>query len=197
MVKKRDIEFLYELGSLRNIQRGWRQHFGMDVANDLEHTIRVVWIALLIARMEGVKDEEKIIKMALVHDMAETRVSDHSYVQKVYVQADENSAANDLFGGTSFENLNDQTLKEYEERECIEAKIVKDADNLDVDLEMRELEQKGSKLPSKWLANRSLVRNEKLYTESAKKIWDSLNEVDVDSWHMETNKWNRIPDAGK
>ena len=197
MVKKRDIEFLYELGSLRNIQRGWRQHFGMDVANDLEHTIRVVWIALLIARMEGVKDEEKIIKMALVHDMAETRVSDHSYVQKVYVQADENSAANDLFGGTSFENLNDQTLKEYEERECIEAKIVKDADNLDVDLEMRELEQKGSKLPSKWLANRSLVRNQKLYTESAKKIWDSLNEVDVDSWHMETNKWNRIPDAGK
>ena len=197
MVKKRDIEFLYELGSLRNIQRGWRQHFGMDVANDLEHTIRVVWIALLIARMEGVKDEEKIIKMALVHDMAETRVSDHSYVQKVYVQADEDSAANDLFGGTSFENLNDQTLKEYEERECIEAKIVKDADNLDVDLEMRELEQKGSKLPSKWLANRSLVRNEKLYTESAKKIWDSLNEVDVDSWHMETNKWNRIPDAGK
>lgn len=197
MVKKRDIEFLYELGSLRNIQRGWRQHFGMDVANDLEHTIRVVWIALLIARMEGVKDEEKIIKMALVHDMAETRVSDHSYVQKVYVQADENSAANDLFGGTSFENLNDQTLKEYEERECIEAKIVKDADNLDVDLEMRELEQKGSKLPSKWLGNRSLVRNQKLYTESAKKIWDSLNEVDVDSWHMETNKWNRIPDAGK
>ncbi len=197
MVKKRDIEFLYELGSLRNIQRGWRQHFGMDVANDLEHTIRVVWIALLIARMEGVKDEEKVIKMALVHDMAETRVSDHSYVQKVYVQADEDSAANDLFGGTSFENLNDQTLKEYEERECIEAKIVKDADNLDVDLEMRELEQKGSKLPSKWLANRSLVRNQKLYTESAKKIWDSLNEVDVDSWHMETNKWNRIPDAGK
>ncbi len=197
MELKRDIEFLYELGSLRNIQRGWRQHFGMDVANDLEHTIRVVWIALLIARLEGVKDEEKVIKMALVHDMAETRVSDHSYVQKVYVKADEHSAANDLFGGTSFENLNNETLKEYELRESIEAKIVKDADNLDVDLEMRELEQKGSQLPRKWMANRSLVRNQKLYTESAKKIWDSLNEVDVDSWHMETNKWNRIPDAGK
>ena len=197
MPKKRDIEFLYELGSLRNIQRGWRQHFGMDVANDLEHTVRVVWLAMLIARMEGVKNEEKIIKMALVHDMAETRVSYHSYVQKVYVQADEHSAANDLFAGTSFEDLNTDTLKEYEERQCIEAKIVKDADNLDVDLEMRELEQKGSKLPSKWMENRALVRNEKLYTESAKKLWDSLNEVDVDSWHMETNKWNRIPDAGK
>jgi hypothetical protein len=47
------------------------------------------------------------------------------------------------------------------------------------------------------MGNRALVRNEKLYTESAKKLWDSLNEVDVDSWHMETNKWNRIPDAGK
>ena len=49
--------------------------------------------------------------MALVHDMAETRVSDHSYVQKVYVQADEHSAANDLFAGTSFEDLNTDTLK--------------------------------------------------------------------------------------
>ena len=30
----------------------------MDVANDLEHTVRVVWLAMLIARMEGVKNEE-------------------------------------------------------------------------------------------------------------------------------------------
>ena len=29
----RDLEFLYEIGSLRYLQRGWRQHFGMDVAN--------------------------------------------------------------------------------------------------------------------------------------------------------------------
>ena len=72
----RDIEFLFEVGSLRNVQRGWRQHFGLDVANNLEHTFRVMVLALMIARKEGVKDEEKVMKMALVHDLAETRTVD-------------------------------------------------------------------------------------------------------------------------
>src|SRR3989344_8535752 len=97
----RDIDFLYEIGSLRNVPRGWRQHLGFDVASDLEHTIRLIWIALIISRMEQAGDENKIIKMALAHDVAETRVSDLSYVQKVYVTADEEKAADDIFQNTT------------------------------------------------------------------------------------------------
>src|SRR3989344_1712425 len=89
----RDIEFLFEIGTLKNIQRGWRQHFGSDVANILEHTMRVTLLALILARREGIKNEEKIIKMALVHDLAETRTTDLSYIQKVYVDADENRSS--------------------------------------------------------------------------------------------------------
>jgi len=194
---KRDLEFLYELGSLRNIQRGWRQHLGVDCANDLEHTLRVIWLALIIARMEGVKNEDKIMKMALVHDIAETRVSDHGYVQKVYVEANEEMAALDLFKGTSFDDLHTDVLKEYKARKTIEAKIVKDADNLDIDLELKELEERGSLLPKKWAKFRKLIRQEKLYTDSAKKLWDAIQKSDVDSWHQTSNKWVIIPEAGK
>ena len=70
--------------------RGWRQHLGFDVASDLEHTFRLVWLALLISRMEKKGDESLIIKMALVHDIAETRTSDHSYVQKYTLQPTKN-----------------------------------------------------------------------------------------------------------
>lgn len=194
---KRDLDFLYELGSLRNVQRGWRQHVGMDVANDLEHSLRVAWIAMILARMEGVKDDEKIIKMALVHDIAETRVSDLSYVQKAYATADEQAAADDLFRGTSLEDLNSEVLHEYKDRQSIESKIVKDADNLDLDLEMRELEERGSQLPKKWYNMRKSLRDEKLYTESAKKLWDMIQEVDIDEWHISYNKFNKFPDAGR
>src|SRR3989344_828215 len=107
---KRDIDFLFEIGTLKNIQRGWRQHFGMDVANILEHSFRVMYIALILARMEKVKNEEKIMKMVLVHDMAETRTSDLSYVQKSYVTADEERAAKDMFEGTILENLEKEVL---------------------------------------------------------------------------------------
>ena len=60
MSLSRDLEFLYELGSLRNMQRGCRQHLGVDCANDLEHTMRVVFLALAIGRREGNIDENKI-----------------------------------------------------------------------------------------------------------------------------------------
>ena len=193
----RDLEFLYEMGSLRNVERGWRQHFGMEVGNVLEHTMRTVFLALILARKEGIKTEEKIIKMALIHDLAETRVSDLSYVQKVYVEADEDKAAQDLFQGTSLSDLDKEILKEYEERNSLEAKIVKDADNLEVDLELKELAERGSKLPSKWREMRKFVRDTKLYTDSAKSLWDEIQDSDVSSWHLGANKWLKIPEAGK
>ena len=65
----RDIEYLFEISSLRNQARGWTQQTGMKCASVLEHTVRVIFLALLLARKEGVKNEEKIMKMALVHDL--------------------------------------------------------------------------------------------------------------------------------
>ena len=194
---KRDIEFLFELGSMRNIQRAWRQQIGMDVANDLDHTMRVIWLALILARMEGAGSEEKIIKMAMVHDLAESRTGDHHYVQKVYVEEKDDLAAKEILDQTSLEDFYSDVLQEYEARASIEAKLVKDADNLDVDIEMKELVERGSKLPEKWRGNREKVRNEKLYTESAKKLWDELQNSDPASWHLASNKWHRIPEAGK
>lgn len=159
--------------------------------------MRVVFLALMIARKEGIQNEEKIIKMALIHDLAETRTTDLSYVQKVYVNADEHKSAEDLFADTALENLRTEFLHEYEERQSIEAKIVKDADNLEVDIELKELEQQGSKLPKKWDIVRRKVRDEKLYTETAKQLWDEIQKSDPDNWHLTTNKWYKIPNAGK
>ncbi len=195
-MKKRDLELLYEIGSLRHIPRGWTQHLGVRCATDLEHTMRVIFTALILARMEKVKNEEKIIKMALVHDLAETRTADHSYVQKVYVTIDEKSAIHDTLQGTILSDF-EEIIDEYEERKCIEAKIVKDADNLDIDIELKEFDEQGHKLPKKWINERKLIRNKKLYTKSAKKLWDEIQKSSPASWHIESNKWRKIPSAGK
>ena len=193
----RDIEFLFEIGALRNITRAWSQTLGMDSASISEHTFRVLWFALLLARMEGVKSEEKIMKMALVHDVAESRTGDANYTQALYTERDEDQGARDMFEGTSLTDFYKDILTEYEKRESAEAKIVKDADNLDVDIESRELDERGSKLPKKWMGFREQVRNEKLYTESAKKLWDMIHSADPSDWHLKNNKWLKNPDAGK
>ncbi|MFA5954877.1 MAG: HD domain-containing protein [Patescibacteria group bacterium] len=196
MPQSRDIEFLYEIGSLNNVDRSWRQHLAMKCATVPEHTMRVIWLALLIARQETGADEDLIIKMAMVHDIAETRVSDLSYIQKVYVTPDENRAVSDLFAGTVFGDF-ENILKKYDARDSLEAKIVKDADNLDVEIELKELEERGSKLSQKWAATRRIVRDKKLYTDSARTIWDELQTSDPADWHLTSNKWYKMPDTGR
>ncbi len=195
-MKDRDIEFLFEIGSSRNIPRAWIQHLGVPVASNLEHAMRVVFLALLIARREKKGDESTIIKMALAHDLPETRTADLAYVHKVYSATDDMRAARDLFAGTSFADF-DAIHAKYERRDSIEAKIVKDADNLDIDIELKELEEQGHKLPAKWNKMRKFVRDEKLYTKTAKVLWDRLQKADVATWHMEANKWKKIASAGK
>ncbi len=192
----RDIDFLFEIGSLRNVPRSWRQHLGVDCASSIEHTFRVAFLALLIAKGEGVKNDEKILKMALVHDIAATRTGDIGYVQKVYVKTDEEKAVRDMFAQTSFGDL-EAILHEYEHRSSKEAKIVKDADNLDIDVELKELEERGHRLPAKLQIHRKLVRAKKLYTKTAKRLWDELQKKNVAQWHLDGNKWKKLPNAGR
>ena len=122
-------------------------------------------------------------------------MSDLGYIQKVYVKEDEERAVRDSFFGTNFLDL-EEVLKEYDKRESLEAKIVKDADNLDVDFEMKELEEMGSQLPKKWQKFRKLVREKKLYTQAAKDLWDFLQDKDPADWHINANKWLKIDSAG-
>lgn len=193
----RDLDFLYEIGTLRNMQRGWAQHIAIPTASVAEHSFRVAFLATIICRMEKQGDENKIIKMALTHDIGETRTSDLSYVQKVYVKEDDDKASHDAFVGTTLENFYSDTIKEYKERKSIEAKIVKDADNLDIDLEIKELVASGMEMPPKWHEFRKMVRDEKLYTKSAKKIWDDIQNSNIHDWHVAANKWLHVPGAGK
>jgi putative hydrolase of HD superfamily len=195
-MKKRNIDLLYEVGSMRNVQRSWRQYFGMDCANILEHSIRVALIALILGRLEGVKDEGKLLKMALVHDLPETRAGDLTHLQRLYSDRDEAKAAEALFADTNLEDLT-EVLEEYEERHSIEAKIIKDADNLDVDLELRELADKGSVLPAQWKKSRKIIREKKLYTKSAKKLWDEIEKSNSHQWHVVANTWLKKSHAGK
>src|ERR1700690_2564873 len=101
-----------------------------------------------------------------------------------------------MLDATIFEDY-EQILDEYEQRQSIEAKIVKDADNLDIDLELKELTEMGSQMPKKFAWNRILVRKEKLYTESARQIWDEIQNSDPSSWLMKKNKFITDKNAGK
>ncbi len=83
-----------------------------------------------------------------------------------------------MLEGTSVETEVFELFEEYEKRESIESKIAKDADNLDVDFELKEQAAKGSQLENKWQDNRAFVAKERLFTASARAMFDQLLTAD-------------------
>jgi putative hydrolase of HD superfamily len=181
---QRDLEFMYEVGCLRHIQRTWKQFLNPDFENLSDHTLRVIWIALILAKYEGATDIEKLMKMALVHDLSESRSVDSHYVSRQYVDRHEEEAVTDTLMETAVYEDFMQVWHEYEVRETLEAKIVKDADSLDVDLELKEQEYRGLKLGEDTFDGRQYVAQTKLYTESAKDFWNMIQDSNPNDWHM-------------
>ena len=182
--KKRDIELLFEVGTLRHMDRVWRQFMGPDVANCAEHIFRVVWIALTIAKYEDAGNHEKILKMAIAHDISESRTGDVHYISRQYTKRNEELATRDIFEGTAHEDEMIDLIHEYEERESIEAKIVKDADNIDVELELRELRSRGHSMGTVWINSRIKNVYPKLFTKTARQFWKIIAKVEPHNWHL-------------
>lgn len=188
---KRDIELLFEIGCFRFIPRSWHRFLIPSAANNAEHTLRVIWIALTLAKYENSGNHEKILKMALVHDLTESRCGDVDYISRQYTDRHEDTAIEDIVKDTVHDKEMIDIWKEYEKRESIEAKIVKDADNLDVELELKELKESGSSLKDIWEEDRQKIVYPNLYTESAKRFWNQIRSVNPHSWHLNgRNRFN-------
>lgn len=190
MSMQRDVEFLFEMGSVRFMERMWRRFLHDDFANQAEHHFRVFWIAMIIAAHEKGADTGRIAKLALVHDIAENRTGDVDYLARQYCERKSELAISDMLAGTAIEEEFHALFQEYEARETLEAKIVKDADNLDVDFELKEQAAKGSQLYNVKHNMRDQVAQTKLYTKTAKKMYDALQTANPHDWHY--NARNRI-----
>ncbi|MBI3231811.1 MAG: HD domain-containing protein [Candidatus Doudnabacteria bacterium] len=181
MAKNRDLELLYELGALRFIPRAWKQFFNADFENLAEHHFRVAWLGLTLSKMEKRGDHAKILKMALVHDIAESRTCDVHQIGRQYTERNESLAIDDILKYTLLGQEMKKLWHEYEARKTIEAKIVKDADWLDVDLEIQEQLTRGVSGIKAWLSNREIVYK-KLHTKSGKKFWQLIYQSNPQDW---------------
>lgn len=162
-----------------------------DFANVSEHIFRVAWIALILAKHENIENTDKLLKMALVHDITESRTGDVNYISRQYTERKEHNAIRDILKDTSLEKEFIELWEECEKRETIEAKIIKDADNLDVDFELKEQSVMGGSLGKSLEEIREHVGANKLYTKAAKEIYQSLKSSDPHAWHrLGNNRFN-------
>lgn len=153
-----------------------------EFENLAEHTFRVTWIALLIGKHEGA-DLGKVAQMAMVHGISESRVGELDYVSREYATRNEEDAMKEMFKDTKLSEEFIALWEEYEKRESLEAKVVKDADNIDVDMELQEQAARGNSIKKVFASTREQVEKTKLYTDTAKKLMRSIKTADPHDWH--------------
>jgi putative hydrolases of HD superfamily len=184
-----DVNFLFEMGNIRLINRTWRRFQSPHFANLAEHHFRVFWVAMMIAAHEEGADTGKVAKLAILHDIAESRTGDVDLISRQYVDRHEEMAIRDMLEGTGLEDEYFALWEEYEKRESLEARIVKDADNLDVDFELAEQRMQGNaSVGERKQVTRDFVAKEKLFTETAKKLYAQLSQADPHAWWHQSKR---------
>lgn len=154
------------------------------MANNAEHTFRVLWIALILAKHEKSANTERILKLTLVHDLDELRTGDADGISRHYVKRDAVKAVEDIFEGSVLEEEFVELFKELHEEKTLEAQIVKDADHLEPDLEMQEMSFFGNGMAKGFISTKLHGYAETFHTESAKRMFNTLQTQSPDTGIM-------------
>lgn len=147
---------LVELQRLKRLDRtGWTLR---GLPNGTEsvaaHSFGVAVTAMLLGDellSRGVEvDVEKVLRMALLHDWAETRVGDMPKTATEYFGSEsrkraESAAFEDIVSSLKSRLKYLELHDEYERRETLEAKLVKAADVLDLLVQVLSLERAGAR----------------------------------------------------
>ena len=142
------LDFLKTAINLKKISRqGWIDKLSLDNPESVaDHSYSMAIMGMVISDLQNY-DSEKIIKMILLHDLAESKIGDHTPEQlsKEEKKKLENNAFNEII-----KNLPDliklqylQIWQEYQESNSSESKIVHQIDKLEMALQAKIYEKDG------------------------------------------------------
>lgn len=170
-------DFLFEVGMLQKTPRSGFQFLGSGDQSVAEHMHRAAVIAFVLAIMAK-RDPYKTATMAIFHDISESRISDLNYVHQKYNTRLEEKAHADIVASVPFGDILKNLIDEYEERETVESKLVKDADNLEWIMSLKAQVDIGNDRAQEWLPS-AIAR---LKTEEGKSLAKVIMKTRSDRW---------------
>ena len=179
--------FLFEVGMLKRTPRsGWHFLPGAQEESVAEHVFRTTMIAWVLGRLDGELDSDRLLRLAMVHDLPETRTGDLNYVHQKYVTADEASVARQQAMGLPFADELEGLLSEYREGATPEARAAHDADQLEMLLSLKERLDGGASAAAEWVP---FVRD-RLQTPAARSLAEKiLTSHSHDWWFDRESDW--------
>ena len=171
-------DLLFEVGMLCKTPRSGYQFLGSGKESVAEHILRTVFVGYCLCKLNGKLDEFRVLKMCILHDLPEARTGDMNYVNKKYVTVDEEKAVQELTEGLFFGEDIRQAIKEFNAKETLEARIVRDADQLALILQLKEYGDLGNKYSEEWIR----YALQRLSTEEGKKLAEQILQTDSSNW---------------
>lgn len=178
--------FIFELGMLKKTPRTGYQFLGRGEENVAAHSYRTAMIAFILARSCPEADAWRCVGMALMHDVAEARTGDHNYVNRRYVKVDEDQVTREQLADLPFGPELASLKGEFEAGQTLEARLVRDADQLDLIFELKEHQDLGNPYAPKWIKS----AKKRLLTPQAKALADQAEVTDWTSWwYTDGDSW--------
>lgn len=174
------IHFFHEVGLLSDTPRSGFAFLGSGKQSVAEHSFRMALIAYALADLVPTEkiDRSKLLAMSLLHDLPEARIGDLNYVNKRYVEANEEKALEDIRSAYPCGSHIFDLLKEYREGKTIEAKLAHDADQLELMLALQKELELGNTFASTWLENAS----KRIQTPAGKALAQKIGSVLSHTW---------------
>lgn len=150
------LSLLVELQRLKRLDRtGWiLRGLPNGTESVAAHSFGVSATAMLLAdeiKSRGVQvDVERVLRMSILHDWAETRIGDMPRTATCYFGADtrkeaETAAFADIVAELTAKTVLIALHHDYEKRESLEARVVKAADIIDLLIQAYALERAGAR----------------------------------------------------
>jgi putative hydrolase of HD superfamily len=176
--------FLFEVGMLKRTPRTGFQFLGSGAESVAEHIFRTAMIGYTLARLDEEADVGRVVQICLFHDIPEARTGDLNYMNKKYVQADEEKAVEDLARTLPFGDDYRQLVAEFSAGETREAELAHDADQLEMILALKEYRDLGNRNADEWYP--FAVR--RLKTDTAKQLAETIWCTDSSKWWFDDNE---------
>jgi putative hydrolase of HD superfamily len=178
------ISFFFEVGQLKRQPRsGWHLLGIKHPESVADHTARSVFIAYVLAKLEGA-DPEKAALIAAFHELPEARIGDfhkmasHYFPKKKGVEAEVlKEQLQQLPRALAADFLH--LLSDFDKDATPEHVVAKDADYLEVILQAKEYEEQGYAGSRNWIKNATSC----LKTQTAKRLAKLIAKTRSTEWY--------------
>ena len=170
-------DFLFEAGMLRKTPRTGYQFLGSGSENVAEHSFRSALIGYALASMAGA-DAGRTAMLCLIHDFHEARTGDFNYVNSMYNTSKQRLAMEHALQGTGLEDGLLPLWDEQDAGQSVEARLSRDADQLDLLLNLVEERNLGNPYAAKWMESAM----ERIHTEQGRELARQIAVSDHTDW---------------